>query len=183
MLRPQELDRQYAPVVTTDVWSATRKLFQRCATPPLTSAVCCWVLVQQRVRGLTLPDAPHVCLTLGASARTGFQSLCARNDAFLLLSRCQFKQTPCYPSASKPLTNNHGYTVPIGYNSFVKSARSLHPRPERREPGQGHHHRLPVCTDSSSTPCPPESYRSYRSSLLFGRGCSDRRFGCGCSVP
>ena len=92
-------------------------------------------------------------------------------------------QTDTLPSASKPLTNNHGYTVPIGYNSFVKSARSLHPRPERREPGQGHHHRLPICTDSSSTPRPPESYRSYCPSLLFGRGCSDRPFGCGCSVP
>src|SRR6266852_5630837 len=39
---------------------------------------------------------------------------------------------------------------------------------------------LPICTDSSSAPRPPESYRP---SLLFGHGCSDRRFGRGFSVP
>src|ERR1700694_3452028 len=73
MLRPQELDRQYAPVVTTDVWSATWKLSQRCATPPLTSAVCCWVLVQQRVRGLTLSEARHTSvLRLGSALGQDF---------------------------------------------------------------------------------------------------------------
>src|ERR1700676_1894499 len=127
---------------------------------------------------------PHTTvLRLGPALGQDFNPFAPEMMLSYFLSRCRFEQPPCYPSASKPLTNNHGYTVPIGYNSFVKSARSLHPRQERREPGQGHYHPLPVCTDSSSAPRPPESYRSYCPSLLFGRGCSDRRFGCGCSVP
>src|SRR5229473_608266 len=35
----------------------------------------------------------------------------------------QFKQTPCYPLASKPLISNHWHTVPICYNGFAKIAR------------------------------------------------------------
>jgi hypothetical protein len=42
-----------------------------------------------------------------ASTPTRFQALCAGNAAFLRISQCQFKQTPCYPAASKPLTSNY----------------------------------------------------------------------------
>src|SRR5258708_19260882 len=46
-------------------------------------------------------------------------ALSAQKCRTLRYSRSPFKQTPCYPSASKPLTSNHYQMIPIRYNGFV----------------------------------------------------------------
>jgi hypothetical protein len=79
-------------------------------------AASLWVLVHQRVQGLNLPHPARLGLVRGVCAPTRFSPACARHPALLGISRRQFKQAPCYPTASKALTNNHRHRVPICYN-------------------------------------------------------------------